>query len=253
MGSFIKLEVEMKTIFVENYDEMSKRTFEIIKEAIEINPEAVISMTTGGTPRGLFELLVEAINEGTLDVSNTTFMNLDEYVGPKDAVYTVNTFMYENFYNRIKVQPKNIFLIDGSSDNIEKEIERYTSILNEYKRDVQIVGLGTNGHIGANEPGTSFDSTIFLASHDESTIQSTMNEYGVSRKEAPNAMITLGFTEILDSKKVVLMVSGKHKAEAVKGIFEGEVTVDLPASYLRDKDNVVMVLDKDAASLLENK
>lgn len=242
----------MKTIFVKDYDEVSQATYDIIKNTIENKKDAVISMTTGGTPRGLFKLMIDGINNDTLDISETTFLNLDEYVGPKDAKYTVNTFMHQNFYDKIKTQPKNIYLMDGSTDNVEQEIDRFSKILDENPRDVQIIGLGTNGHIGANEPGTPFDSTMFLAKLDESTIQSTMKEYGVTKEEAPTEMITLGFTEILDSKKVILMVSGKHKAEAVKGILEGEVTTDLPASYLSDKDNVIMIVDEDAASLLES-
>lgn len=241
----------MKTIFVKDYDEMSKTTYEIIKNTIAKKKDAVISMTTGGTPRGLFKLMIDDINNDTLNISETTFLNLDEYIGPKDAPYTVNTFMYENFYNKIKTQPRNIHLIDGATKDVDEEIKRFTKILNENPRDIQIIGLGTNGHIGANEPGTPFDSTMFLAKHDESTIQSTMKEYGVSKEEAPTEMITLGFTEILDSKTVILMVSGKHKAEAVQGILEGEVTTDLPASYLNDKDNVIMIVDEDAASLLK--
>lgn len=240
----------MKTIFVRDYDEMSELAYSIIKELVETKKKPVISMTTGGSPRALFKLLVDAINNKGLDISNTTFMNLDEYIGPKDAAYTVRTFMYNNFYNVIGMQPNNIFLIDGEAEDKEKEIKRYKQILDENPRDVQVIGLGTNGHIGANEPGTPFDSTIFLAKHDESTIQSTIKEYKITREEAPNEMITLGFTEILEAEKVILLVSGKHKAAAVKAILEGDITTDCPASYLRDKSNVIMIVDNDAASLL---
>ena len=240
----------MKTILVKDYDEMTKVTYDIITKAIEENNEAVISMTTGGSPRGLFGLLVDDINNDRIDISNTTFMNLDEYVGPKNDPYTVNTFMHDNLYSKIKTQPKNVFLLDGSVEDVDTEIERYKEILDQYPRDVQIIGLGTNGHIGANEPGTPFDSTIFLAQHDESTILSTMREYKLEREDTPTAMITLGFTEILDAKTAVLMVSGERKAEAVKHILEGEITTEWPASYLRDKSNVILVLDEAAASLL---
>ncbi|MBS4206634.1 glucosamine-6-phosphate deaminase [Bacillus sp. FJAT-50079] len=240
----------MKTIFVKDYDEMSKKGYELIKKVIETNEAPVVSMTTGGTPRGLFKLLVEGINNG-LDFSNTTMMNLDEYMGPKDAVYTVRTFMYKNLYNIIDTKPKNIFLIDGEAQDTDKEIARYKEILDQYPRDIQILGLGTNGHVGANEPGTPFDSTMFLAEHDESTIQSTMKEYGISKEESPTEMLTLGFTEILAAKKVVLLVSGKHKAEAVKALLEGEITTDCPATALRNSDNAIVIIDEDAASLLE--
>jgi glucosamine-6-phosphate deaminase len=240
----------MKTIFVKDYDQMSKKAYEIIKEVIETKEEPVISMTTGGSPRGIFKLLVEGINNG-LDIRNTTIMNLDEYRGPKDAVYTVKTFMYKNFYNLINAEPKNIFLIDGEAQDTDKEIARYKEILNQYPIDVQLLGLGTNGHIGANEPGTPFDSTMFLAQHDESTIQSTMKEYGIEREEAPTEMLTLGFTEILEAEKVILIVSGKHKAEAVKALLEGEITPDCPATALKNSENAIVIIDEEAASLLE--
>lgn len=159
--------------------------------------------------------------------------------------------MYENFYNKINTQPKEIFLINGEADNKEEEINRYKEVLNAYPRDVQVLGLGTNGHIGANEPGTPFDSTIFLAEHDDSTIESTMREYNIERDEAPTEMITLGFTEILEAEKVILLVSGKRKSEAVKNLLEGEVSTDCPATALRDKDNVIVIIDEEAASLLD--
>lgn len=240
----------MKTIFVKDYAEMSKKGYEYIKEVIETKEQPVISMTTGGSPRGLFTLLVNDINNG-LDISNTTIMNLDEYIGPKDAVYTVKTFMYENLYNKIDVQPKNIFLIDGEAEDTDKEIARYKAILDQHPRDIQVLGLGTNGHIGANEPGTPFDSTMFLAQHDESTIESTIKGYGISREEAPTEMLTLGFTEILEAEKIILLVSGKSKAEAVKALLEGEISPDCPATALRNSENAIVIIDEEAASLLE--
>ncbi|MEK3889530.1 glucosamine-6-phosphate deaminase [Bacillus sp. FSL K6-3431] len=240
----------MKTIFVKDYDEMSKKGYELMKEVIETKEQPVISMTTGGSPRGLFELFVEDIKNG-LDISNTTIMNLDEYMGPKDAVYTVKTFMYKNLYNIVDTEPKNIFLIDGEAQDTDKEIARYKEILNQYPRDVQVLGLGTNGHIGANEPGTPFDSTMFLAQHDESTIQSTMSGNGITREDAPTEMLTLGFTEILEAEKIILLVSGKSKAEAVKALLEGEITPDCPATALRNAENAIVIIDEEAASLLE--
>lgn len=240
----------MQTIIVKNYDEMSKKAFEVVKGAIEANKEPVLSLNTGGTPRGLFKYLVEGINNG-LDISKATIFNLDEYVGPKNAVYTVRTFMYKNLLDLIDDKPKQLYLIDGETDSPEQEIERYKNLLSQNRRDLQVLGLGTNGHIGANEPGTPFDSTMFLAKHEDSTIQSTMKEYGITREEAPTEMFTLGFSEILDSEKVLLLVSGAHKAEAVKAFLEGEITPDCPVTALRNHDNVIVIIDEAAASLLK--
>lgn len=240
----------MKLIFVKDYDEMSRKGYEIIKEVIETKESPVISMTTGGTPKGLFKLFVEDINSG-LDISNTTIMNLDEYIGPKDDVYTVHTYMHKRLYDLIDAKPKNIFLMNGDTDDIEGEIERYSTIVAKHPIDVQLLGLGTNAHLGANEPGIPFDSTMFLAQHDESTIQSTMREYGIKREETPTEMLTLGFTEILSAKTILLLVSGKHKAEAVRNFLEKEISPKYPASILRKCDNAIVIIDEDAASLLD--
>lgn len=239
----------MDKIFVEDYDQMSKKGSEMIKNIIETKENPVISINTGGTPRGLYKYLVEAVNDG-LDISTTTFFVLDEYIGPKEAVYTVYTYIKENFLDLIKTQPKKIHFIDGSTDNPKEEINRYKKLLAEYPRDFQLLGLGTNGHIGANEPGTSFDSEMFLAEHTQSTIESTMKEYNISKEEAPTEMITLGFSEILAAKEILLLISGKHKAAATKELLEGEVTQDNPASVLRTHEKVTVIIDEEAASLV---
>lgn len=240
----------MQTLFVNDYDEMSQKGFEIIKEVIESNENPVLSINTGGTPRGLYKRLVEAVNNG-LDISNTTFFVLDEYIGPKDAPYTVYTYINNNFLKLIDTQPKQIHFMDGSAKDLDKEITRYKELLADNPRNLQLLGLGTNGHIGANEPGTPFDAEMFVADHTESTIESTIKEYDLDKATAPVQMVTLGFSEILDAEKILLLVSGEHKADATKMLIEGEVTEDNPASILSESDKSVVVIDKDAASLLE--
>lgn len=240
----------MKLFIVENYDEMTKLTYDIIEKVVKSKENPVISMTTGGTPEGLFEMMVNEDNKDNLDLSNTVVMNLDEYIGPKDAPYSVNRYMNERLYNKLKKQPKEKLLINGDPDKIEESIEEYKKLLDQNKRDIQILGLGTNGHIGANEPGTKFDSSIFLAHHEDSTIESTMKQYNIERSEAPDKMITLGFKEILEAEQVILMASGKSKAEAISKTIKGEITEEVPASYLKDKDNVIIIIDQEAASLL---
>lgn len=240
----------MKIVKVKNYDEMSKRGFEIIKEVIENEKMPTISLNTGGTPKELYNHLVDAINNG-LNISNTSFLSLDEYIGPKNSVYTVYNYMFNRLFNLIEQQPKKIFLVNGEAENIDEEIKRYKGILNEYPRDLQLLGIGTNGHLGANEPGTSFDSKMFLAQHTESTIQSTMKEYNISREEVPTEMLTLGMYEIINAKKVLLLASGKHKAKAVKNLIEGDITKNCPASILQKCPNAIVIIDEDAASLLK--
>ena len=240
----------MKVIFVKDYDEMSDKAYEFVVQAIEENESPVVGITTGGTPRGLIQRIVEGVNSKSLDISKTTMLNLDEYIGPNEAVYSAKTYMYDNLYDKLIVKPKRIFMPNGAAEDLDAEVQRYNEILNQHPRDIQICGLGTNGHIGANEPGTQFDSTTFVADHAETTIESTMNEYGISREEAPTKMLTQGFKEILAAKQVVVFVSGSHKAQAVKAVLEGPVTTDWPATNFRDKDNVTFIIDEKAAALL---
>lgn len=239
----------MEIIYVKDYDEMSKKGFEVIKGVINTKESPVVSLNTGGTPKGLYQYLVNAINQG-LDVSDATILSLDEYMGPKDAVYTVRNYMQKRLFDLIDKEPKNIFLMDGTTGETDEEIKRYKELLAEHPRDIQLLGLGTNGHLGANEPGTPFDTTMFLAQHHESTIQSTMKEYGIDREEAPTEMLTLGLKEIAEAEKVLLLVSGKHKAQAVKDLIEGEIIPDCPASILRNSKNAIVIVDEEAASLL---
>lgn len=239
----------MKIIKVKDYVEMSEELNKIFVEQIKEKKDSVLSFTTGGTPYGMAQLFAEEINNG-LDISNTIMMNLDEYVGPADGKYTVRKWMNDNIYGKIKNQPKEIHLINSDAKNKAEEIERYKAILDKYPRDVQMLGLGVNGHIGANEPGTPFTSELFVADSQESTIKATMNLFDLKAEEAPTQMYTMGFKEIMAAKCVVLAASGKAKAEAVKNTIEGEISEMVPASYLRNHDNFIFIIDEDAASLL---
>ena len=159
--------------------------------------------------------------------------------------------MHKKFYDLIKSKPKFIGLLDGSVSDVQKEIDRYNEILKKYPRHLQIVGLGVNGHLGANEPGTSFDSRLFLADSHESTIQSTMQYQGLTREEAPTQMITLGLADIMEAEHILVASSGVRKAQAVKDTLEGPISEDCPASIFRKHPNVTFIMDEAAASLLE--
>lgn len=239
----------MEVILVKDYDEMSQKAADLFEQVIEAKKSPVVNINTGGTMRGFYEELVHRGNDG-LDLSNTTITVLDEYIGPKEAPYTVDRYMHEQFLDLLNHAPKNVYLIDGATDDPQEEIKRYKQIIEEHPRHFQLLGLGTNGHIGANEPGTSFDSEMFLADHDNSTVQSTILEYNLNPEEAPNQMLTLGFKEIMDADKILLLISGKHKAKATKEFLEGEITPEVPVTNLRNHPNVTVILDEEAASLL---
>lgn len=241
----------MKIIQTKDYQELSQVVFDVIAETLEKNPGASINTTTGASYDGTFELLVKAINKGDLSIKDAVVTNLDEYVAERNKHFTVYTYMKQKFYDLINEQPKYIGLLDGSVEDLAAEIERYKKVLEKYPRDLQIVGLGTNAHLAANEPGTPFDSRMFLADSDESTIQSTMNYQNLTREEAPTQMLTMGLADIMDAKHIIVASSGTRKAEAVRCTLEGPVSEDCPASILQKHPNVTFIMDDEAASLLE--
>ena len=198
----------------------------------------------------MFELLVDAINRGGLRIGHSIFTNLDEYIADREKSFTVYSYMYQKFYDLIQSKPKYIGLIDGSIGDVQQEVNRYNDVLNKYPRHLQIVGLGVNAHLGANEPGTSFDSRLFLANSVESTIQSTMKYHGLTRVEAPTQMITMGLADIMDAKHILVASSGVRKAQAVKDTLEGPIEEGCPASILQRHPSVTFIMDEEAASLL---
>ncbi|MCF3944125.1 glucosamine-6-phosphate deaminase [Oceanobacillus alkalisoli] len=245
----------MKVIQVKDYEALSKEAYSVIAETLQENPKAVINTTTGASYDGTFELLVKAINSGKVNIQESVFTNLDEYVAERNKSFTVFSYMHKNFYDLIDTKPRYVGLLDGSGSvtDLEKELERYKEVLNKYPRDLQIVGLGVNAHLAANEPGTPFDSRLFLADSDQSTIDSTMGYHNLSKEEAPTQMLTMGLADIMDSKHILVASSGKRKAQAVKETLEGPISEECPASILRTHPNVTFIMDEDAASLLEKK
>ncbi|MBC2098580.1 glucosamine-6-phosphate deaminase [Listeria booriae] len=240
----------MKIIRTKTYDEMSQKAYELVKDVIASKENPVINTTTGASYDGMFEKLVEGINNDEVDIEKVFMMNLDEFIAPREQSFTVYNYMHQKFYDQVKKQPKEIALLDGSLASFDEEIARYNKILQANKRDLQILGLGVNAHLGANEPGTPFDARLFLADSDDSTINSTMLYYKVSREEAPEQMLTLGLADMMEAEQILVTASGTRKAEAVKATLEGPITIDCPASILQNHPNVVFIIDEEAGSLL---
>lgn len=240
----------MQLIKVKDYHEMSELLTKYFIDQIVSKPDSVLSFTTGKTPQEFLMKLADAINYG-LDISNCIFMNLDEFVGKKDAAYSVHRFMHTYLYDNIAVMPKEIHMINGEAEDKEEELKRYGNILKQHGRDIQILGLGINGHIGANEPGTPFNSRMFVADSLETTMRSTKDYYGLKEEEVPTQMYTMGFTEIMEADHVILAASGSSKAYAVKAVAEGEISEDMPASILRNHPNFTFIVDEAAGALLK--
>ena len=240
----------MKVIVTENYEEMSKKAAEVVIEIVKNNPNAVLGFATGSSPIGLYQNMIKDHKENGTSYKNVTSVNLDEYVGLKaDHNQSYAYFMRTNLFDKIDIDLKNTNLPCGSAPDAQKECDRYNALLEEMKQDVQLLGLGSNGHIGFNEPNTPFESLTHLVDLTESTIKDNSRLF-TSIDEVPRQALSMGIKNIMNAKSVLMVVSGKNKAEAVRGMVKGEVTPLLPASVLQLHPFVTVVCDKEAASLL---
>lgn len=240
----------MKVIITENYDEMSKKAAEIMIELVKKNPNAILGLATGSSPIGMYKAMAEDCANGGASYKNVSTVNLDEYVGlTADHDQSYAYFMRTNLFDHIDIDQKNTNLPCGSAKDAQAECDRYNALLENMKQDVQVLGLGSNGHIGFNEPGTPFDSVTHLVDLTENTIKDNSRLFN-SIDEVPRQALSMGIKNIMQAKSILMVVSGKNKAEAVRGMVKGEISPNLPASVLQLHPFVTIICDKDAASLL---
>lgn len=240
----------MKVIITENYDEMSKKAAEIMIDLVKKNPNAILGLATGSSPIGMYKYMAEDCANGGASYKNVFTVNLDEYVGlTADHDQSYAYFMRTNLFDHIDIDQKNTNLPCGSAPCTKTECDRYNALLETMQQDVQVLGLGSNGHIGFNEPGTPFSSVTHLVDLTENTIKDNSRLFK-SIDEVPRQALSMGIKNIMQAKSILMVVSGKNKAEAVRGMVKGEVTPDLPASVLQLHPFVTIICDKDAASLL---
>lgn len=239
--------MEMEFIKVKNYDEMSEKACEILVDRMSKLQQPVIGLATGSTPEGLYKLLIDKYKKGELDFSNTVTFNLDEYVGlDDDDPNSYHYFMNDKLFNHINIPAENIHVPSGVAENIQQECLDYESAMKVAGQiDVQLLGIGQNGHIGFNEPGTAFDSRTHLVDLDESTIQTNARFFD-SIEDVPTKAVSMGIGTILESKEVLMVISGASKQEAVKHLLSGEITEDVPASALHKHPNVTVIVDEAA-------
>ncbi|MBS4204755.1 glucosamine-6-phosphate deaminase [Lederbergia citrea] len=235
----------MNVIVVKNDQEAAEKAFEILKSGLEQGEINTLGLATGGTPLKLYAEMRNA----NLDVSNVTTVNLDEYVGlSADNEQSYNYYMNQELFNSVKFKETN--LPNGVAQDLEAECERYEKILEENPVDLQVLGLGTNAHIGFNEPGTPFDSKTHVVKLTESTIEAN-KRYFEKEEDVPTHAISMGIASIMEAKQIVLLAFGEAKAEAVKQMIEGPVTEECPASALQNHPNVTIIVDEAAASQLK--
>lgn len=239
----------MNILRVKDYHEMSERACSILVEKISNAAQPVIGLATGSTPEGLYERLIKEYTRGVVSFKQTTSFNLDEYIGLSKAhPNSYHYYMKNHLFRHIDIEMERVYVPDGETDDLEKACRNYEELIKENKNiDIQILGLGLNGHIGFNEPGTSFTSRTHVVKLAESTRQANARFFP-SIDDVPTKAITMGIETIMESKQVIVLVSGEAKAGAVDRLVNGEVSDDFPASILQKHNNVTIVADNAALS-----
>lgn len=241
----------MKVIKVKNYEEMSNVAAEIFKDVVKNKPNAVLGLATGTTPLGLYAELIKDHKENGTSYKNIKTVNLDEYAGldiGSDQSYVY--FMRHNLFEGLDIDLKNTNIENGKAEDKERECERYNNLLGEMQQDIQLLGLGSNGHIAFNEPNTPFGSGVHVVKLTENTIKDNSRLFA-DINDVPRYAFTMGIKNIMNAKKIVVLASGKNKANAVKASVEGDVTEIVPASVLQLHPDCTFIVDEDAASLLK--
>lgn len=237
----------MEIFITEDYGQMSRKAAEIIAAQINSNSSSVIGFATGSTPVGTYKELIRMNSEGSLDFSGVTTFNLDEYFPIKgDDPQSYRQFMYENLFSHINVNKNNVNLLNGEAEDWEKEAAEYEE---KIKRaggiDLQILGIGNNGHIAFNEPAESFSRWTSLIKLTQDTINANARFFG-KEEDVPKKALSMGIGSIMAAKKIIMLVSGKSKADAFSKAFYGDITPQVPASVLQFHQNVTLVADKEA-------
>ncbi len=242
----------MKIIKAADYNEMSKKAAAIIASQITLKPDSVLGLATGSSPVGLYKNLVQWYNEGLLDFSQIKTVNLDEYHGldhTNEQSYFY--FMQDNLFSHVNINMENVNLPDGTAEDGDKECARYNAVIQSMGGvDLQLLGLGHDGHIGFNEPGPIFTKGVQRAKLAETTIQAN-KRFFESEDQVPRYAFSMGIGNIMAAKKILVIVSGAEKAKILKEVLTGDITPEVPGSILQYHPDVTFVCDADALSLME--
>ena len=235
----------------ESYDEMSRAGAEIVANTIRRKADAVIGLATGSTPIGLYKELIRMHKEEGLSFDKVASFNLDEYVGlSRDHDQSYYYFMWENLFKHIDIDPGNIHVPNGKAPDVEEFCQWYEDRIVDFGGiDVQVLGIGSNGHIAFNEPGSSIGSRTRRTSLTESTIKDNSRLFK-SVDEVPTEAITMGIGTVLDARELILLANGKGKAKAIKDTVEGAVSSMVPASGVQLHPKVTVIVEKESGSEL---
>ncbi|WP_394139774.1 glucosamine-6-phosphate deaminase [Cytobacillus oceanisediminis] len=243
----------MKIIRAAHYEDLSHKAAQLMIEKIRSNPDMTLGLATGSTPKGVYaELIKDHLENGT-SYEKITTINLDEYIGlPSSDPNSYRYFMNSELFNHLNIPLENTNLPNGTADDINQECMRYEQLIKDLVDiDLQLLGIGRNGHIGFNEPGTSFKSRTHVVKLAESTRKANARFFE-STAEVPTHAITMGIASILDSREIVLLASGSAKAEAIRRLVNGEPDEQFPASALKLHPNVTIIADEEALRLVQD-
>lgn len=236
----------MKVLKVKDNEELSLKAMEIVVDVLNRYESPVFGLATGSTPKRMYELLVEQYKQKLISFSRAISFNLDEYVGlaPTDP-FSYRYYMERHLFNKVDMKEENIYIPNGLADNLTKECEAFEQAIEQVGPiHLQILGVGLNGHIGFNEPGTSFSSRTHVAKLENST-REVNSRFFNSVNDVPQEALTMGIGTIMEANQIILLVQGKHKANILHEIVHGDITEQVPASILQKHPNALVITDID--------
>ena len=226
--------------------EASEAAYKLIKENLKEN--STLGLATGSTPTDLYKTMIEDYKTSNISYENITTFNLDEYVGISyDHPESYHKFMDTNLFNHINIKRENINIPDASAKNLQKAIENYQKKLDNNTINIQILGVGSNGHIGFNEPGTPFDSGVHIIDLEDETIEANSRFFGGDINQVPKQAMTMGIKDIMRSELIILLAFGENKKDAIKKLMtNSEITTEIPCTILKNHQNVHIFVDEYA-------
>ena len=242
----------MIKLYVEkDYEAVSDRAFEIVK-AVFNQPKIVLGLATGSSPIGLYQRLVHAVQRGELSFKDVLSFNLDEYIGLEpNHPESYHAFMHRHLFDHVDIEASNIHIPSGLGD-VVASTQAYAERLAKHPQDLQVLGIGSNGHIGFNEPGCDFNSVVHIETLNPQTIKENARFFKGDVHQVPKQAVTMGIQDILRAKQILLIASGEHKAHAIHALLHGEISNAIPCTILQQHPNVVVVADQAAASALNH-
>ena len=242
---------KIELIVTKDYEEMSQKAADIFIDLLKRKSNAILGLATGSTPIGLYKILIEKNKSNEISFKDVITYNLDEYCDlPKEHEQSYYTFMNENLFKHIDIDKNNTHLPKGEGDS-KVNAQNYDDALKNVKIDIQLLGIGSNGHIGFNEPGTDFEIGVHEVQLTENTIKDNARFFENDINKVPKKAITMGIKNILDADTIILVASGANKANAIKSVMSDVVDKNVPASALNiHKGKVYVIVDKEAASKL---